>query len=171
MHTSERVDVYLSAAAKPVIEKCTGICFSEYPASSPVSADGPKNVSYQIDPLGDSYLCHLTRTEFVYDRNFESRTSLTSGKRRRQTGSSGMIGRSRLAIGLRNSGTAAGVLMSGIRRYLTTSWLVSAAKDLCEYPKGIISVTHHQTGLHKFEFIDSADRGQNANASGLGLHS
>jgi len=43
MHTSERVDVYLSFAAKPVIEKCTGIRFSEYPAGSLTSADGAKN--------------------------------------------------------------------------------------------------------------------------------
>jgi len=48
MHASERIDVYVSAAAKPVIEKCTRICFSEYPASLPVSGDGPKSVSYQV---------------------------------------------------------------------------------------------------------------------------
>ncbi|KAF9647108.1 TBCC-domain-containing protein [Thelephora ganbajun] len=43
MHTSRCIDVYLSIAAKPVIEKCTGIYFSEYPASSPVGAEGLKN--------------------------------------------------------------------------------------------------------------------------------
>ena len=45
MHTSEGVDVYLPAAVKRVIEKSTGIHFSEYPASPPVSSDGPQNVS------------------------------------------------------------------------------------------------------------------------------
>ena len=59
MHASERVDVYLPAAAKPVIEKCTGIYFSEYPAS----ADGPKDVSYQIP--WETRACYLTRTEWV----------------------------------------------------------------------------------------------------------
>lgn len=48
MHSSERSDVYLSAAATPVIEKCTGICFSEYPASLRASADKPKDVSHHI---------------------------------------------------------------------------------------------------------------------------
>lgn len=48
MHTSERVDVYLSATAQPAIEKCTGIYFSEYPAIPPVGVDEPKNVSHQI---------------------------------------------------------------------------------------------------------------------------
>jgi len=48
MHASKHIDVYVSAAAKPVIEKCTAIHFSEYPANPPVSGDGPRNVSYQI---------------------------------------------------------------------------------------------------------------------------
>jgi len=57
MHTSKRVDVHLSSAAKPIIEKCTDICFSEYLAGPLVSADRPKNVSYQIlvrVPLGEN---------------------------------------------------------------------------------------------------------------------
>ena len=48
MHSSERVDVYLPATTTTVIEKCTGVCFSVYPANPPVSTDGPKNVSHYI---------------------------------------------------------------------------------------------------------------------------
>jgi len=42
--------------------------------------------------------------------------------------------------------------------------LVLVERGLGEYPKGIISVTYHQTGLHEFELFDSADRSQDANA-------
>jgi len=124
MHSSECVDVYLSAAAKPVIEKCTGIQFSEYSVSSPVITGGQKDVSYQMDPSGESCTRRLTRTEFMCRRSFESRTFLISGKHRLQTGLSGTIKRPRLTIGLRNSGTTVEVLMSGIHRYLTKFWLV-----------------------------------------------
>lgn len=90
-------------------------------------------------------------------RSFELRIFLTSGKRRRQIGPSGMI-KLRLIVGLRSSGTVVEVPMSGICRCSTKFCLALVAKDLSEYPKGIISMTH-QTGLHEFEFIDSIDRG------------
>jgi len=48
MNTSERVDAYLPTTAKPVIEKCVGINFSEHPASPPVSADEPTN-GFQVE--------------------------------------------------------------------------------------------------------------------------
>jgi hypothetical protein len=136
MHASKGVDVHVSAAAKLVIEGCTGIYFSEYPANSPVSG-GTNNVSYRIP--WETCVCRLTRTEWVYHRFFGSRIFLTYGKRRRRTGLSGMILRSRSTIGSRNSGTAAQVRVSGTYGCLTKSWLVSAAKDLSEYAKGIIS--------------------------------
>ena len=137
MHTSQRVDVYLSATAKPVIEQCTGIYFSVYPAIPSASADEPKNVS-------NSYKYRLPRTEWVFHnrRSSESRIFLTSGKHHRQTGLYGTRKRPHLTIGLRNSGIATEVSTSGINRCSMNSWFVSTAKDRSESLKGIISVTH-----------------------------
>jgi len=64
MHASERVGVHLTPAVTPVIEKCTGVYFSEYPANPPVSADGSKQVSYAV-PLEARACAVLTRTEWM----------------------------------------------------------------------------------------------------------
>ena len=83
-----------------------------------------------------------TRTELANHnhRHFESRTFLTSGKRRRQTGLSRMIELSRLTIGLKSSGTAVEVPVGGICRCLTKFWLVLAARDLSECLRGTNSI-------------------------------
>lgn len=66
---------------------------------------------------------YLTGTELVnHDhRRFASKTFLTSGKHRRQTGLSRTIEPPRLTAGLRNSGTAVEVPMGGICGSLTKS--------------------------------------------------
>jgi len=68
----------------------------------------------------------------MYNRNFGSKTFLTYGKRRHQTGLSGTIKRPRLAIGLRNSGAVVKVLTSGTRRRLPMLWLVLVGKYLSD---------------------------------------
>jgi len=68
----------------------------------------------------------------MYRRDFELKTSLTYGKRRRQTGPSGMIKLPHLAIGLRSSGTVVEVLTSGTRRRLPMLWPVLVGKDLSD---------------------------------------